>query len=422
MTKRVLMMTASWPPVARVGVRRPLRLARRLETHGWRPIILTPEPESVFRTLPAMDPSLVAPDIETHRVKALIPSTRIARLIAQLPNKLARLGNAALSASLFPDQYREWTSAARRSARKIDGIDLVWVTGGPFGIFLAGAAVARDLDVPLVLDYRDPWTTREDQPRSIIAPLLGGLPRLESKLLKQAVGVAYVNEDMRARNLERFGSPESADWVVIPNGFDPLDLADVDPVETAEPVLLYAGACYASRSMEPILRAFARADDAGLPPCRLEIFGELDPAAKRFLDAHPLPERVSVSSRIPATELTGRMFGAAGLLLIIGDAHRTALSAKVFDYLQAARPIIGYGPTDSDAAALIQKAGVGEWASSPEALLSLLERLATHQVAFNPNAAAIRPYSADAMAEQTASLLDSSHSRFWTEQGRVQRI
>ena len=54
-----------------------------------------------------------------------------------------------------------------------------------------------------------------------------------------------------------------------------------------------------SRSMLPVLRALARADDQGLPPLRLEIYGELDPAAKRFLEVHALAHRVRVSGRIP---------------------------------------------------------------------------------------------------------------------------
>ncbi len=420
MPKRVLMITAAWPPVARVGARRPLRIARRLEKFGWQPVVMTPEPNCVFRKMPALDQSISIPDVETHHIEAMIPSTRLARIISRLPRLAAKLGNRVLSAALFPDQYREWTSAARKAAGELDAVDMVWVTGGPFGIFLSGAAIARDLEIPLVLDYRDPWTTSVDLSRSYTAPLFGGLHRLEARLLNQAAGVAYVNKDMRAGNREAFGQPDGTPWVVIPNGFDPLDLPEVDAQRDEQPVLLYAGACYASRSMEPILRALARADDAGIPPLKLRIFGELDPGARRFLEAHPLPTRVSVSGRIPSKELTGHMLGAAGLLLIIGDGHRTALSAKVFDYLQADRPIIGFGPSDSDAAALIAEAQVGEWADSPDSLLPILERLAQNTISYAPKDEAIRPYSADAMAEQTAALLDEIHSRSGAESDTVE--
>ncbi len=400
------MITASWPPVARVGVRRPLRLARRLKEHGWTPVVMTPTPDAVFRKIPTMDPGLSVPDVDVHRVSAWFPSTRLSRAVNHLPSPVAHLADRVIGASLFPDQYREWSGAARTAAANLEPVDLVWVTGGPFGIFLSGSRIARDLSLPLVLDYRDPWTTGEHQPRSLFAPLFGGLHRLEASMLNQAAGVSFVNDDMLKMTAETFSEVNRAFWRVIPNGFDPMDVPKVSPTSFAEPTLLYAGACYASRSMAPILQAVARADDLKFPPFRVRIHGELDPEARRFLDAHPLPNRIDHGARLPSRDITAHMLGAAGLLLIIGEGHRTALSAKVFDYLQAERPIVGYGPADASARALIDSTGVGVWASTPDELLPVFENLSAGEVHYRPQAAAIRPLSADAMAERTALLLD----------------
>ena len=177
--------------------------------------------------------------------------------------------------------------------------------------------------MPLVLDYRDPWTTSEDLPLSLVGPVFCVLHRLEASLLKQASGVAYVNADMHHRNLQAFGQPEDAIWRVIPNGFDATDLGDAPPTVFDEPTVVYAGACYASRSMAPIFETLSLADTKGMDPFRLRIFGELDPRAQERLRAHPLPDRVTMSGRIPSDELTAHIKGAAALLLIIGEEHRT---------------------------------------------------------------------------------------------------
>ena len=146
---------------------------------------------------------------------------------------------------------------------------------------------------------------------------------------------------MLARNVAAFSPGPDAHWAVIPNGFDSTDVQFETPVDHGVRTLLYAGACYGSRSMLPILEALKAVDDS-LPPLKLKIFGELDPSATQFLRKHPMPERIEVNGRVGATEIAPLMAGADALLLIIGNEHKTALSATVFDYLEVRRPIIGF--------------------------------------------------------------------------------
>jgi len=232
------------------------------------------------------------------------------------------------------------------------------------------------------------------------------LRKLERKLLSKAAGVAYVNTDMLARNVAAFGPGPKARWVVIPNGFDPLDVVDSHPTQFLVPTIIYAGACYGSRSMRPVLEALKWADEAAFPPIQLRVFGELDPAAKAFLKSHPMPHRVVLSGRIPAAELANHTAGAAALLLLVGETHRTALTGKLFDYLQARRPILGFGPAGCDAEAVVRRCGTGVWSHTPEHLLGHLKAIQAGEVDYAPNETSIRLYSADVMAERTADLLN----------------
>ena len=405
--RRVLMISAAWPPVGRIGARRPLRLARRLPTRGWTPVVLTPAPDAIFRRPPPRDPSLVEPAVEVHRIGAWIPSTRLHRALAKLP--AARLTRRVLADALVPDQYPEWTFAAVRAARRIAAeapIDAVWVTGGPFGIFVVGAAVAAALDRPLVLDYRDPWMAAAPPARrSPLAPPRPLLRAIERRMLHLADGVSAVYPEIIERNRALFGQPAGRPWRVIPNGFDPLDLTG-EPRALARPTLVYAGACYGPRSMTPVLEALADALGPGDTGLELRIFGELDPAAVAALDRSPLPGRVTVSGRIPADELAGWLRGARALLLIVGAGHDGAVSGKVFDYLAAARPIIGYGPPDCAAAALVDRCGVGRWTHDHAGLVDALRQVERGAVPYSPVTDEIARYSADAMADATAALLD----------------
>ncbi len=367
---------------------------------------MTPEPDDIYRNPPARDPSLEEPPVQVHRVPAVIPSSRIHRAMGLMPSFLARPARLLLEDLLFPDQYPEWTLAALRKARSLPPVDAVWVTGGPFGIFVPAAIIARTLDRPLILDYRDPWSASVAPRRTVISVPRKALRLLEANILNRASGVAFVNEEMRRDNERVFGQKSGQVWSVIPNGFDPTDVIEAPPIVPIRPTLIYAGSCYGSRSMLPIIKVLKSDFGPGDHGLQVKIFGQLDPRAKAALQESPLQGRISVQDRIPAQELAGHLRGAHGLLLIIGEEHHSALSAKVFDYIQSERPIVGYGPVDCAAARLVKECGLGIWAHDTASLRQALERVASGTVPSNRRPEAIAQYSADVMAERTAKLLD----------------
>jgi hypothetical protein len=387
-----------------------VRLARRLPALGWEPVVLTIDEAEAYAVPRGTDASLVPPDVEVHRVSALWPTVRLERALLKATRwipKAQKVVQVLARDGRLPDQFAEWTLAAIRTARRLGHFDAVWVTGAPFGMFVPGIAVGRALKRPVVLDYRDPWTP-DLPPRT--HPF--GVPKsvrvaLEKTLLHRAAGAIFVWDAMRDRYLEGFGQPAGATWAVIPNGFDPLDTPDVAPVQNDRPVLLYAGNCYGSRSMLPTLKALAEGFGPGNSGLLLRMFGTLDPAAADFLKAHPLPGRVEVHGRIPSADVVAQMRGAAGLLLIIGESHKTAISAKIFDYLMAERPILGTGPQGATAADLLRTCQVGRWVDTPAELIDALKQVEAGTLPFSPQADAIAVYSADRMAEATARVLSA---------------
>ena len=122
-----------------------------------------------------------------------------------------------------------------------------------------------------------------------------------------------------------------------------------------------------------------------------------------------------MNGRIPSDEVFRHMRGADALLLLIGDTHRTALSAKVFDYLLAARPILGTGPSGATAEELINTCGVGQWidggAEGRPDLIAALRQVEARALSYAPQADEIRRYSADGMASATVRMLDAVDSR-----------
>jgi glycosyltransferase involved in cell wall biosynthesis len=417
MAGRVLMVTARWPPHGTVGVRRPVRLARHLPRFGWTPVVLADEPaRAPHEGAPTLDETIEAPPVEVHRARALFPLYRVrhgveaALAVAGLKGP-AHAFRRFTRGLLLPDHYPEWTPAVVRAARKLGPVDVVWATGMPFGSFVAAAAAAAALQRPLVLDYRDPWSQADAgelklRHRLRLPPAAHAL--LEEVLLRRAAGVSYVNHDMLNRNRVAFGVPPDAVWEVIPNGFDAAELAGLEPLRGERPTLLYAGNCYGGRSMLPVLEALAAGFGPGDRGLVLEVYGELDVAAQRFLEKHPLPGRVVVSGRVGSAEIHRRLLGADALLLIIGAEHRSGLTGKIFDYLAAGRPIVGVGPPDAAAADLVERGGLGAWIreGDRQGLARTLRLIENGRLPFAPRPETWRAYTAEAMAERTARLLD----------------
>ena len=443
--RRALILSPYWAPSRVTALWRPLRLCRYLPEFGWAPTVLAPRPEDLFHFPPPVDDALSVPQLPVLRPALSVPSVRLmgasatlgerldqrlgfgrARSADRAPRRLPRSPGALLEKlairligrSRLPDQFAEWGLSAVRQLRlgrlpelaSLRGqLDALWVTGGPFGAFVAGALLADQLRCPLVLDYRDMWTSDPDLTthRPLFAPQ-GLIERLEGALLERASAVAYIHAPCLEANRRRFGQPAGSRWEVIPNSFDPIDLGTAAPITDPVPNLLYAGNCYGSRSLSPCLDALAAYPREEASP-RLEVFGVLDRASLDALAARPLPpERFTYSPPVSAQEIGARLRGAAALLLIIGETHREALSAKLYDYLAAGRPIIGYGPADAAARAVVESLGAaGRWVVSgdQEGLLRAYRDVAEGRLT-PPVAPPTERYHARQLAARSAALLD----------------
>ena len=391
---RVLMVTPYWPPVNKVGIWRVLRTARYLPEYGWTPVICTPRPEDVYHEAPQLDYSFQAPDVEVIRPPARVPSMTVVRaagkprqwfadsgfsqsaVFTRILDLLAKGSFRLVAELLLPDQFVEWgIQAASYLNQQSDlDIDVVWATGGPFGMHVAGALIAERLNCPLVLDYRDPWNSFRPPRTSLIAPPQRIFQAIERWTLSQAKAVGYIHQEALTANRAMYGQPENTSWEVITNSFDPIDLGNLPPIRLSEqdgsPAIVYAGNFYEARSAQGIVKALIRLEeltDADDYPVKVHVFGRLDPPAQELLKSSPLPEhRLMLHPRRDAADIGAIMKGADALLLVIGEdtAHRIALSGKVWDYLAAGSPILGLGPTQAAARDLIEDGQLGIWADS----------------------------------------------------------
>ena len=283
------------------------------------------------------------------QLKALVEeciseSNTLYKPLMQLMELIDRGSFRVVAELLLPDQFVEWglqlvLQYKRGKLKDLDDIDVVWVTGGPFGFFVAGTLLANALNKPLVLDYRDPWTTHRPARTWWIAPPQSLFRQIEAWALSQASAVAYIHHEAMMANRAAFGQSTNALWSVIINSFDPIDLGDLPPrslsIESKTPAIVYAGNFYNERSAVPIIRALQRLEQedpqSQAYPVTLHLFGQLDRPAQELLKKQTLTaSRLKLYPRRSAEEIGAIMKGAEALLLVIGESggHQIALSGK----------------------------------------------------------------------------------------------
>jgi len=156
-------------------VQRALRLARYLPGHGWEPVFIIPRRA---RCHGRYDPSLLE-EVAGARAFPVSDPMPLKEQEGFPARAIRRLWNWAV----WPDGHVAWARNAAAQGIRLSGeekFDAIFATGFPFSAFMAGGKIAGTVDLPLFLDYRDPWTGN---------PGMKQMPEMEDRLIRGASGV-----------------------------------------------------------------------------------------------------------------------------------------------------------------------------------------------------------------------------------------
>lgn len=266
---RALILSYAFPPVGGAGVQRVTKFVRYLPEFGVTPVVLTVENPSV----PLRDETLLRElpsDLRVVRVPTLEPSYEAKRRAHDdgafggegALKRLSRAGGKVARALLFPDPQILWlpnvVRRLSRWAREEPPFDVVFITAPPFSQLLLVPWLKRTFSVPVVIDYRDEWTTTlaqiHEDSRGRAA--LGLSDAIERRIVARADAVTMATEEYREELLRRMPQLAHAKVHCLTNGYDPSDF----PARPAEPplgrfVVTYAGTVFRLTSMTGFMAA-----------------------------------------------------------------------------------------------------------------------------------------------------------------------
>jgi glycosyltransferase involved in cell wall biosynthesis len=356
---KVLLVSLYFPPAGGGGVQRPLKFATHLPALGVETHVLAPDdPKWVHR-----DDELVPPtQAWVHRVRYIGPKGRLPAEELHGLTGLARAGRKtalAFRRGLVPDENVTWNLTAIPAAIRIvrrEQIDVVITTSPPTSVHLVGAAVRRATGARWIADLRDSIVANPH--RRTESALVRAKERtgqsVARRVARSADAVVAVSEPI-ADELRTLGARRVE---TIPNGCDFEDFAGLEYRPSERLRLTHTGSFFGRRSPRPILEALAGSEvDASL-----RFVGDFRAADREWAANLGLEDRLELHPYLPRKQVLAMQKDSEALLLLIpesGGRGRGVLSAKVFEYLAAERPILAAVPPDGAAAELIRETGTG---------------------------------------------------------------
>jgi hypothetical protein len=281
----------------------------------------------------------------------------------------------------MPDFSDLWIRPALKAVEGQNFWDLVISTAGPYTVHIVGSSLKkRGRAKRWIADYRDTWSDNYIYPG--IFPFNIFEAYLEKRLLRHADAITTVSQPFADRFKTKYPNIQT---YAIENGFDPADLASLEPGPVFPPDgkyrIIHTGTIYAGkRDPTPLLKAIALIKEH---PRQHVLLDNLE-----VLFVGPNQANVGALIRRYGVEKWVKMLGTItrqDALRMQRDANRLlflpwndasidgVITGKLYEYLFSKTPILAVGSTTIEASQrLILEAKAGLVLHSPEAVAAFL--------------------------------------------------
>jgi hypothetical protein len=366
--KRVLIIAYYWPPAGGPGVQRWLHMVAHLPSFGIEPIVCVPANPHY----PTLDGGLlvqVPDEVEVIR-RPIYEPYGLAALFS--PGKTKRISRGVISeketswlervllsirGNLFiPDARIGWVRPMSRYWKKHYremGIDAIVTTGPPHSLHLIGMKLKTATGLPWLADFRDPWTEIHYHRQLNLSKRASDKhKRLESEVLRSADHIT-VTSPSTARSFSQITERPVS---VVTNGYDGRNWKDEVPDEHFS--IVHIGSLYSNRNPLRLWEAVGeliRGNETIEKKLKLKFYGIVSEEVKTSI-LSAIPEaNVDFHGYVDHVQALKYQRKARLLLLIEMDRLETRqiVPGKLFEYIQARRPIMALGPQDSDVQEII---------------------------------------------------------------------
>jgi glycosyltransferase involved in cell wall biosynthesis len=430
--KNILILTYYWPPSGGGGVQRWMYFAMYLKRLGYKPTVITVNPDKA--SYPLIDKSQLemVKDIETIYTNTLEPLKFYSFLKSGKTNKEIPYGNlgensggvfskamAFVRSNFFvPDARKGWVPYAKKAASellKTEKYDWLITTGPPHSTHLAGLYLSKKFNIKWLADFRDPWSEiyfLQNTYRFNFAKQKD--ETLELQVLNSADVVTTVGPGMADLLRKKMKNPERLH--VLYNGYDKEMFEGIEK-QTSKNVLFtisHIGLLGDTQRLDSFIEAL-KISDIDASNILIHLAGSVHPNHLEKLKTDLPNVQFIHQGFLPRKEALTLMKNSDLLLLcppMVGQT-RLIVSTKTMEYLAAGVPILGIGDEQSDAATLVKEQTMSKFCD-PKAIERITQFITKSFKNWQENTSTLNnfdpePYSRLAVTHKLAQILETNN-------------
>ena len=262
----------------------------------------------------------------------------------------------------IPDARIGWNKYAFKKACDIieqEKIDVVITTSPPHSSQLIGLKLKQKYKIKWIADIRDPWTDIYYYKELLHTSLAKKIDnKYERDVLINADNVIVVSKDIKRLFSKKSEAINPDKITIIPNGYDENDFSQ-DIKANNEFTITYTGTIAESYNIKGLISALEEV--IKIHQLRLVFVGKIAESIKNKFINSKINESVKFIGYKPHSESIKYLLQSTILLLVIPELenNKGILTGKLFEYLASRKPILNIGPTDGDAAEIINYCAAG---------------------------------------------------------------
>ena len=369
---KVLIITYYWPPAGGSGVQRWLKFVKYLRDFDVEPVVYTvdnPEYALTDETLQNEIPenieilkqSILEPNNLLSKLKSKQKDTSVGFLNPN-PSFIEKKLHYIRANYFIPDSRKYWIKPSIKylsNYLKTNNIDLIITTGPPHSIHLIGLGLQKKNSIKWIADFRDPWTDIDYfHQLPLTKNSLEKHELLERKVLKNADSVLVVGKTMK-ENFKKFNKKIH----VLTNGFDS-NLINENLELDKKFTFTHIGLMNADRNPIVLWKVLAKMAIKNIEfasDLQVKLIGKSALEIHTSIKEYGLENIVQFIGYLPHQKVIDHQRSSQVLLLVANNvpSAKGIITGKVFEYLQAKRPILAFAPEDGDLAEIIENTNSG---------------------------------------------------------------
>ena len=357
--KKVLIISAFFPPIGGVGVQRITKFVNYLPEHDWKPIVLT---------IPQKGHKL---PIDKKMLEEIDPQIKIFRAFyfdysKIIPGDIRKFLRSIFKNMEFPDKYKHWNYFAFKKIIKIlskKKIDLIIINSSPFSTIAIAKNIKEKFNIPIILNLRDPFSFNSYTVLKKIEKKKQKAIIYEKEYFPYIDKIACVTPYM-VEQYKKILPMFKEKFMLITNGFDKKDFNSENLTEknTEEFIIGYNGSFSKIVPLYPLLQAINSLNKNYGTKIKLSI--ATNKSLKKLIKQHEECYNngyIDYFGFLTHKNSIKRLQKADILFVSFADTEATkgAYPVKVLEYLYCKKPILLLNNKHSIIAKLIQKTKTG---------------------------------------------------------------